>query len=48
MIKLDFSFEMPKCEKPTDKLEYDFNLERQVLCSTRSENRKSTSLNPFF
>lgn len=48
MIKHDYSFEMPKCEKPTDTLEYDFNLERQVLCSTRSENRKSTSLNPFF
>jgi hypothetical protein len=50
-IKHDCSFEMPKCEKPTDftdALEYDFNLERQVLCSTRNENRKSTSLNPFF
>lgn len=28
--------------------EYDFSLERQILCATRSENRKSASTNPFF
>lgn len=49
LIKHDFTFEIPKCiNATTDSLEYDFNLERQVLCSTRSENRKSASLNPFF
>lgn len=42
-------FQIPKCnDSPTDTLDYDFNLERQILCSTRDEKRKSTSNNPFF
>lgn len=51
VLKLNCSFELPnhlKCAEPSDALDYDFNLERQILCSTRSENRKSSSTNPFF
>ncbi|KAG5673850.1 hypothetical protein PVAND_003861 [Polypedilum vanderplanki] len=43
------SDDIPKCSsKASTELEYDFNLERQILVSTKSENRKSTSTNPFF
>ena len=49
LAKIDCSFELPKSvSKPSNTLEYDFILERQILCSTRSEKRKSTSTNPFF
>lgn len=44
----DHSMELPKFTEATDALEYDFQLERQILCTTKSENRKSTSTNPFF
>ena len=43
-----FSMEIPKFENSSDALEYDFQLERQILCTTKSENRKSQSTNPFF
>lgn len=45
--KLDTAVDLPKFADRTDALDYDFQLERQVLCNTRSENRKS-STNPFF
>lgn len=44
----DAPMEMPQFKDKSDKLDYDFQLERQVLCNTRSENRKSISTNPFF
>lgn len=47
MTKLDVSFQMPKCnDTRTDTLDYDFNLEREILCSTKDEKRRSN--NPFF
>lgn len=49
MTKIDFSFQMPKSLNDTlrtDTLEYDFNLEREILCSTKDEKRRSN--NPFF
>lgn len=46
--KLDTAVDIPKFSARTDALDYDFQLERQVLCYTRSENRKSASTNPFF
>lgn len=42
---------IPTCSstlKASTELDYDFYLERQILVSTKSENRKSTSTNPFF
>lgn len=48
MIKVDCSFELPKSVPKSDSIEYDFYLERQILCSTKNENRKSSSTNPFF
>jgi ESCRT-I complex subunit MVB12 len=40
---------IPTCSsEASTKLEYDFMLERQILCATKAENRKSTSTNPFF
>jgi hypothetical protein len=47
IVKQDFTFELPKHSlNDSRELEYDFNLERQILCSTKDEKRKST--NPFF
>jgi hypothetical protein len=46
--KTDHSMELPKFIDKSDALEYDFQLERQILCTTKSENRKSASTNPFF
>lgn len=43
----DVSMEIPKFVDKSDALEYDFQLERQILCTTKNENRKS-STNPFF
>lgn len=40
--------ELPKFADKTESLEYDFQLERQILCTTKGENRKSSSTNPFF
>jgi hypothetical protein len=40
-------FEIPKFPDTTG-LDYDFSLERQILCATRDDNRKSSSTNPFF
>ncbi|XP_070505671.1 multivesicular body subunit 12B [Chironomus tepperi] len=49
LAKIDCSFELPKSvPKSSSSIEYDFNLERQILCSTKNEKRKSSSTNPFF
>lgn len=49
LAKIDYSFELPKSvPKSSSSIEYDFNLERQILCSTKCEKRKSASTNPFF
>lgn len=40
-------FAMPKFPE-TREIDYDFSLERQILCATRDDNRKSSSTNPFF
>lgn len=42
---IDIHIQMPKlCEVP--KMQYNFNLERQILCTTKSDNSKLK--NPFF
>ena len=42
-------FDLPKFNnKTSDQLDYDFQLERQILVTTKDEKRKSTSTNPFF
>ena len=46
--RTDIVMELPKFVDKSDALEYDFQLERQILCTTKSENRKSSSTNPFF
>ncbi|CRK91683.1 CLUMA_CG005331, isoform A [Clunio marinus] len=43
-----FDLDLPKFVDRFDALEYDFQLERQILCTTKGENRKSSSTNPFF
>jgi hypothetical protein len=40
-------FEIPKFPNITE-IDYDFSLERQILCATRDDNRKSSTNNPFF
>lgn len=45
---VEVAMELPKFVDTSDALEYDFQLERQILCTTRDENRKSSSTNPFF
>lgn len=40
-------FEVPKFPELSE-IDYDFSLERQILCATRDEARKSSSTNPFF
>lgn len=45
---VEIAMELPKFIDSFEALEYDFSLERQILCTTRDENRKSSSTNPFF
>lgn len=44
--RTDFSLELPKFADKSDALEYDFQLERQILCATKGNRTSST--NPFF
>lgn len=46
--RTEIAVELPKFVDKSDALEYDFQLERQILCTTKNENRKSSSTNPFF
>lgn len=51
LFKLIFYlFQLPsfKLKPPTNNLDYDFQLEREILCTTKTQNVSKINSNPFF